>query len=213
MIILAQYGVAMDVYLPLIKRGVVDFAVSADWTPATGDTKVSKDGGADANITTNPSAPGSTTGKWKVPLSATELTAKSILVTIIDSATKAVEDQAILIHTYGNDSAMYPAFPADIQKINGSASGVPGLDRASRAVCVGTVTTGATTTSIPTSSLTPAAGATDQFKGRIVIFDKDTSTANLRGQATDITASTSGGTLTVTALTTAPSNGDTFEIT
>lgn len=77
---------------------------------------------------------------------------------------------------------------------------------------VGVCTTGGTTTSLVTSSLSTAAAVTDQFKGRIVIFDKDTSTANLRGQATDITASTSGGTLTVTALTTAPASGDTFEI-
>lgn len=76
----------------------------------------------------------------------------------------------------------------------------------------GVVTTGATTTSIPTSSLSPAAAVTDQFKGRIVVFDNDTATANLRGQGSDITASTSGGTLTVTALTTAPSSGDTFKI-
>lgn len=76
----------------------------------------------------------------------------------------------------------------------------------------GIVTTGGTTTSVPTSSLSPAAAVTDQFKGRTVIFDDDTTTAALRGQATDITGSTSGGTLTVTALTTAPVNGDTFRI-
>jgi hypothetical protein len=76
----------------------------------------------------------------------------------------------------------------------------------------GVVTTGATTTSIPTSSLTPSAGVADQFKGRIVVFDANTTTANLRGQATDITANTSGGTLTVTALTTAPASGDVFTI-
>jgi len=76
----------------------------------------------------------------------------------------------------------------------------------------GTVGASATTTSIPTSSLSPAAAVTDQFKGRIVIFDNETATANLRGQATDITGSTSGGTLTVTALTTAPASGDTFKI-
>lgn len=68
------------------------------------------------------------------------------------------------------------------------------------------------TTSIPTSTLVPAAAVTDQFKGRIVIFDRNTTTANLRGQATDITASTSGGVLTVSALTTAPVSGDTFVI-
>ena len=42
--------------IPIIKRGVVDYAVSADWTPATGDVKVSKDGGAAANITNLPTA-------------------------------------------------------------------------------------------------------------------------------------------------------------
>lgn len=76
----------------------------------------------------------------------------------------------------------------------------------------GVCNTGATTTSIPTSSLSPAASAADQFKGRTLIFAKDTTTAALRGQATDITASTAGGTLTVTALTTAPASGDTFKI-
>lgn len=87
-----------------------------------------------------------------------------------------------------------------------------GKQSEAKAKVVGTVGASATTTSIPTSALVPAASATDQFKGRIIIFDKDTTTANLRGQASDITASTSGGTLTVTALSHAPASGDTFEI-
>jgi hypothetical protein len=78
----------------------------------------------------------------------------------------------------------------------------------------GTCTTGGTTTSIPTSAMTPATSVSDQLKGRIVIFDHDTTTAALRGQATDITASTASATptLTVTALTTAPVSGDTFTV-
>ena len=76
----------------------------------------------------------------------------------------------------------------------------------------GVVGSGSTTTSIVTSSLVPAAAVTDQFIGRIVIFAENTATANLRGQATDITASSSGGILTVTALTTAPASGDIFTI-
>ena len=81
-----------------------------------------------------------------------------------------------------------------------------------RGMVRGVCTTGGTTTSVTTSSLVPAAAVTDQFKGRIIIFDKTTTTANLRGQASDITASTAGGTLTVTALSTAPASGDTFGI-
>lgn len=81
-----------------------------------------------------------------------------------------------------------------------------------RGVVLGTVGNSATTSTIPTSSLSPAAGVTDQFKGRVIVFDRDTATANLRGQVASITASTSGGTLTVSALTTAPASGDTFMI-
>ena len=79
-------------------------------------------------------------------------------------------------------------------------------------IVVGVVTTGGTTTSVPTSSLSPAAAVDNQFKDRIIIFNKTTTTANLRGQAAQITASTAGGTLTVTTLTTAPVSGDTFRI-
>lgn len=78
----------------------------------------------------------------------------------------------------------------------------------------GTVTTGSSTTSITTSAMSPATSVADQLKGRIVIFDHDTTTAALRGQATDITASSASATptLTVTALTTAPASGDTFTV-
>ena len=55
--------------------------------------------------------------------------------------------------------------------------------------------------------------ADDQYKGRIILFKKNTSTASLQGQATDITACTAASnTLTFTALTNAPSSGDTFDI-
>lgn len=87
-------------------------------------------------------------------------------------------------------------------------------DRGARTVIRATVGSGSTTTSIVTSAFAPAGAAADQFKGRIVIFDNDTATAALRGQATDITASSNSATptLTVTALTTAPSSGDTFSV-
>lgn len=78
---------------------------------------------------------------------------------------------------------------------------------------VGNATTPSTTQFTP-SSITPAGAAADQFKGRIIIFDNDTATAALRGQATDITANSNASTplFTFTALTTAPASGDTFSI-
>jgi len=101
-------GTGADVCIPIIKRGVVDFALGADWTPATGDVKVSLDGGTAANIATLPVAiaMGNTT-VWKFVFSNAELTCKSLVVTVSDSATKAVEDQAFIVETYGNASAMY----------------------------------------------------------------------------------------------------------
>jgi hypothetical protein len=87
--------------------------------------------------------------------------------------------------------------------------------RGSRTVIRGTVSgTSPSTTSFTPSALSPAGVAADQFKGRIIIFDNDTATTALRGQATDITANTAASlpVLTYTALTTAPSSGDTFSI-
>lgn len=86
------------------------------------------------------------------------------------------------------------------------------LNRAIKAITLATVGSGSTTTSVVTSSLSPAAAVTDQFKGQILCFASDTTTAALRGQKTDITGSTAGGVLTVTALTTAPASGDTAVI-
>jgi hypothetical protein len=102
---------------------------------------------------------------------------------------------------------------ANIVQIAANATSATNIQRSTAAIVTGTVGASSTTTSIITSALSPAASVTDQFKGRIVTFDYTTTTAALRGQATDITGSSSGGVLTVTALTTAPASGDTFSIT
>src|SRR3954470_2518354 len=102
---LGKYGVALHVYIPIIKRAVVDFAVGADWTPAAGDVKISKDGGAAANVTNLPTAIAMGNGAyWDFSLVAAEMQAAQIVVTVADSATKAVEDQSFLLATYGNAS-------------------------------------------------------------------------------------------------------------
>lgn len=101
-----------------------------------------------------------------------------------------------------------------LSAIGNDTTALAAFKRAVLGNVIGTCDAGSTTTSIVTSALTPAGAAADQLKGRIVVFDKDTTTAALRGQATDITASTNAATptLTVTALTTAPASGDTFVI-
>jgi len=97
--------------------------------------------------------------------------------------------------------------------IDGSTNAAANLRRGTLGSVLATVGAASSTTSIVTSSLDPAANVTDQFKGRIITFDRASTTVALRGQATDITASTAAGVLTVTALTTAPVSGDTFVIT
>jgi hypothetical protein len=104
---------------------------------------------------------------------------------------------------------------SNITQIGGSVPALTGFKQAVLGNVVGTVGSASSTTSIVTSALTPAGAATDQFKGRIITFDQATTTVALRGQSTDITASTNSATptFTVTALTTAPVSGDTFSIT
>lgn len=105
---LYKYGVALHLYKPIIKRGVVDFAVGADWTPAAGDVKISKDGGAAANVTNLPVAiTMGNTALWDYSMTATEMQAAKVRITIADAATKAVEDDAFEIDTYGNASAQH----------------------------------------------------------------------------------------------------------
>ena len=83
----------------------------------------------------------------------------------------------------------------------------------------GVVGSGSTTANVVASSV--AVGATtslsaDAFKGRVIIFNSDTTTAALRGQAGVIQSHTSGTTPTFTMLTaawtTAPLSGDTFTV-
>lgn len=101
---------------------------------------------------------------------------------------------------------------ANMLRINGNADSPVILDRAVRSTTRFTIGAASTLTNIVTSSMDPAAAAIDQFKGLVLKFDKDTTTANLRSQGTDITGNTAAGVLTVTALTTAPVSGDTGTI-
>lgn len=104
--------------------------------------------------------------------------------------------------------------PADIQGINNNTGGVAALDRSARAIATGTVGTGSTTTNIVTSALSPAAVVAGQFAGRILIFDKNATTAHLRSQGSPIATNDVSGNITLSpALTDPPVSGDTFTIT
>jgi len=106
--ILRKYGVQDTVEFPIRKASSQDFAGSGDWTPATGDVKISIDGGNFANTTNLPTAIGGAGSLgWTITLTAAEQTGKKINVQIADAATKAVDDQFIKIETFGHASAQY----------------------------------------------------------------------------------------------------------
>lgn len=118
--------------IPIIKRGVVDFAVSADWTPAAGDVKIAVDGAAPTNVTNLPTAVASGNGAyWEFILTGAELSCKQAIVTIVDAATKAIEDQSFIVETFGNASALYQAdfsaanLPANVTQLLGTAWATP----------------------------------------------------------------------------------------
>lgn len=176
------------------RRVMLKLFTAGTATAATGKTvavTLSKNGGAFAN----PSG-GAT--------NATELANGWYYVDLTTTDTNTLGDLVVRGTATGCDDSerLFAVAPAP----NRGMTGIP------NAVIAGTVGASASATSIPTSSLSPSSSVADQFKGRTLIFDNDTATAALRGQATDITANTNLGVLTVTALTTAPASGDTFKI-
>jgi hypothetical protein len=78
------------------------------------------------------------------------------------------------------------------------------------AMARGTVGSGATTTSVPTSALNLLGAGPN----RAILFDAATTTAALQGAAATVSASSGGltPTLTVSALPVAPASGDTFTV-
>ena len=105
--ILRKYNVAATIDgVPLVKRGSIDF--KANPTLAAGDVKISKDGGAFANLTTLPAVTPASGEFVEIALSATEMQAARIAIKFIDqTAPKEWEDQAVLIETYGHASAAH----------------------------------------------------------------------------------------------------------
>jgi hypothetical protein len=114
------YGAAYTFRAPIVKAGSTDYALTANWTPATGDVKISKDGGAFADIATPPSFIGSSAAlNWS--LSATECEATEIVIQVIDQdVTKAVQDQFFRLQTT-KASALQVGVPQAVQSAGDTA--------------------------------------------------------------------------------------------
>ncbi len=188
----AKYGIQQTIYFPLIDAGTQNFATGSDYTFAAGDCKIIKDGGTAANSTN--SVTDETTGLWSLTLTAAELQATRIAVLVVDSATKAIEDQCIIVNT---------TFSGQLEASAGIIIGE-----------VETATTAATTTTMEALTISPNTteeATADHFNGRLILF----TSGALLGQMTDITdyaLANSNMSLTFTALTEAPADTDRFVI-
>lgn len=101
---LRKYNVAATILFTLIVEGAQDFFTGT--APVAGDVKIIKDEGASANTTNLPVHEGN--GMWSLLLTATEMSAARVTITIIDAtATKIFEDQMLVVDTYGNASAQH----------------------------------------------------------------------------------------------------------
>lgn len=191
--ILARYGIQQTLYFPLIDAGTTDFEATPV-TFAAGDTQYSIDGGAFANTSNNPAHEGK--GIYSLTLTASELSGSRIVVTIIDSATKAWEDQALIITT---------SFSGQIE--------------ANAGIIIGEVDTGtftATSTIFEAFRLSPNVteeATADHYINRNILF----TSGNLLGVMTDITDysltnSKERFTVTATPTSEAPADGDRFVV-
>lgn len=107
MSLLRKYGMATEILFPLISSGSTQFTSgSTGYTPVEGDVKISKDFGAAQNTNALPSYHWMGNGVlWKLSLTASEMQANLVAITVIDASPKAVEDQSILIETYGTSGS------------------------------------------------------------------------------------------------------------
>ena len=187
------YGTANTIYFPMIDAGTTNFAVAADWTPAVTDADYSIDGGTWTQCTNTVAIAVTGAAMWKLTLTAAECTGGTIAIAIVDTATKAVEDQAIICTTQ-----------------------LSGQIEATKAIPireVDTATEAASTTTMEALAISaPAVEVTaDHYNGRLIAW----SSGVLRGQMTDITdyiTQNSKERFTFTATTEAPGDGDRFVI-
>jgi len=189
----ARFGTAYDLYFTMIDAATLRLAVTGDWTPATGDTKISKDGGNVANTTNNPAVVGgSGSVLWKLTLTLTEMQATDVLIQIVDSATIAVEDNVFLITT--------------IQS---------GAIEANRGIIIGEVddtTFSPTTIALEGFRLSPnltEEATSSHYNDRVILF----TSGNLLGQSKEVTSyslANSKEKFGYAALTDAPADGDRY---
>jgi hypothetical protein len=154
MYILRKYGVATTINIPLIDSATDDLNTTA--TFAAGDVLVKKDEAASGNIGTLPTHEGE--GTYSFPLTATEMQAARIVVTLIDqTATKVWRDQTVIIDTYGHASAQHE-FDLDVATQNVNVSTIT-----NNAITDAAIDTGVDTYQVKVNLLIDTLGLADRY--------------------------------------------------
>ncbi|MGE0456411.1 MAG: hypothetical protein AB7I13_00315 [Vicinamibacterales bacterium] len=116
-VVLAPYGVAFTLNFSL--RAVDGTGLKVDAAHASGDTKVMKDEGAEANTTNGFTDEGQ---GYAIALTATEMQAARVTVYVVDQGNKVWVDKVIHIQTYGHPSAQHPQLGLPIADMAGAGT-------------------------------------------------------------------------------------------
>ena len=113
MVFRRKYGAAATLDgVPLVTTGSEDYKAAP--TLAAGDVKVSKDGGAFANLATLPAVTPAAGRAVQVALSATEMQAARVVIQFVDQTSpKEWADQFVIVETFGHASAQERANMSD----------------------------------------------------------------------------------------------------
>ena len=116
-LVACEWGQSKTFMLPFVEYGATDFKTGASFE--AGDVKISKDGGAFANIASLPTV----LGAWMiVTLSVAEMQARYITVQVIDqTSTKVFEDTGVILTT--DERSWHQALFALLESQRGSHTG------------------------------------------------------------------------------------------
>ena len=176
----------------MVDAGTTDLAVSGDWTPVQNDADLIKDGGSTAPATNTIASEGDVI--WSLALTAAECQCTRLAISIVDAATKAVEDNVIIC--------------------NSLLSGHIEANKAILILEVNNTSVTASTTVAEFDVLSPTTTeetVADIFIGRLLLASDGTAFQEL----TDITDSANQNSrilLTYTAIVSTPSAGDHFVV-
>lgn len=206
---LRKYGEAATFNFDLFEIDGVDFKIDA--VHASGDTKIMKDEGVEANTTNGFTDEGQ---GYSIIITATEMEHARGRVYIVDQSTKAWLDTGIIIETYGHASAQHPYMNEGIwdRSLTGATHNIP-TSAGRRLRSVGDVVSFSVNDATPTALtfITDLVSSVDGFYNDTVVRG----TSGVNEGATRIVESYDGTTKEMTfdeAWPVIPSDGDDFDV-